>query len=165
MWSYATLVVAAVVVAGCSGGDPVLECNQQVTATCATLYEPTFDNVYNMTLKPHCGSGARSCHSDAGHAGDMSFATIDQAYSELLEAGQDRVIPGDIACSIMIIRTNSADFDIKMPPGSSLPAAEKCALVQWVAQGALREPAPFDAAPPDAAPSDAAIDATLVGAR
>jgi hypothetical protein len=139
MWPTATLfVAAAVLAAGCPGEDPPLECNTQITATCAPLYTPTFDNVYNMTLRPHCGSGAISCHSDDGNAGDMSFATIDQAYAELLEVGADRVIPGDLACSIMLIRTHSTNGDIKMPPGSSLPAAEKCALVQWVAQGALR---------------------------
>jgi hypothetical protein len=102
--------------------------------------------------------------------GGMTFSTIDNAYGELLEPGQDRVIPGDPSCSIMIIRTHATDFSIKMPPGSSLPEAEKCALVQWVAQGASRTPvvydaAPPDAAPPDAAPPDAAIDATIVGAN
>src|SRR5512134_700571 len=79
MWLTATLFVAAAL-AGCSGGDPPLECNMTVTPTCAPLYQPTFDNVYSMTLMPHCGSGTRSCHSDAGMKGGMSFQTIDQAY-------------------------------------------------------------------------------------
>jgi hypothetical protein len=133
-WS--PVVIAAALAAGC-GQDPTLDCLIEVDTTCAPLYTPTFDNVYSMTLAPHCGSGARSCHSDAGQAGGMSFATIDQAYAELLEDGQDRVIPGDAACSIMIIRTQ-ASSSIKMPPGSGLPAAEKCALLQWVANGAQR---------------------------
>jgi hypothetical protein len=134
---FATLVVA-VVIAGCSGGDPPLECNTEITATCAPLYNPTFQNVYDMTLRPHCGSGARSCHSSDGNAGGMSFATIDEAYADLLADGEDRVIPGDIACSVMLIRTHSTQGGVQMPPGSQLPAAEKCSLVQWVAQGALR---------------------------
>jgi len=161
MWPTATLALA-LVVSACGGGTPPLECNTEVTETCATLYPPTFDNVYTMTLAPHCGSGARSCHSDAGMKGGMTFSTIDNAYASLLEPGRDRVIPGDPMCSVMIIRTHSPDFSVKMPPGSSLPAAEQCALVQWVAQGALRNPAEFDASPPDATPADAApIDATL----
>lgn len=160
MWPTATLFVA-LVVGACGGEDPPLECNTQVTTACAPLYPPTFENVYTMTLRPHCGAGARSCHSDSGMKGGMSFDTIDGAYDALLEPGQDRVIPSDPACSVMIIRTHATDFSIKMPPGSSLPAAELCALVQWVANGAERTPGAFDAAVPDASPADASIDATI----
>jgi hypothetical protein len=159
MWPTATLFVA-LVVGGCGGDDPPLECNTQVSAACAPLYPPTFENVYSMTLVPKCGSGARSCHSDSGMKGGMTFSTIDNAYAALLEPGQDRVIPGDPSCSVMIIRTHSLDFSIKMPPGSSLQAPELCALVQWVANGAERTPGVPDAAP-DASPADASIDATI----
>lgn len=137
MWSYVVLAVA-VAGAGCSSGADPTECNDATTATCNPLYTPTFDHVYTMTLQPHCGSDSRSCHSDSGMAGGMSFATIDQAYSALLEPGQDRVIPGDIHCSIMLIRVMSDDSSIQMPRGSSLPDAEKCSLIQWVDQGAQR---------------------------
>lgn len=157
-------VVLAWAVAACGGGDPDLECDTQVTAACAPLYPPTFDNVYTMTLAPHCGSGARSCHSDAGKKGGMTFATIDDAYAALTAAGQDRVIAGDPACSIMIIRTNTTRPTIQMPPGSQLGAAERCSLVQWVAGGALRTGLPalpdaavLDAAPADGAPPDAGV--------
>jgi hypothetical protein len=136
MWPYA--LVLAVGLGACSGGDPTLECNTTVTASCTPLYPPTFDNVYSMTLAPHCGSEAAACHSDAGMKGGMTFSTIEHAYDELLEAGEDRVIPGDPSCSIMIIRTHASSASVKMPPGSTLPDAEKCALVQWVANGAER---------------------------
>jgi hypothetical protein len=138
MASYVALVMTLVVTAGCSSGADPTECNDATTAECAPQYPPTFQNVFDFTLSQHCGSGARSCHSDAGMAGGMSFATIDQAYAELLEAGQDRVIPGDIHCSIMLIRVMSDDSSIQMPRGSSLGDPEKCALIQWVDQGAQR---------------------------
>jgi hypothetical protein len=160
MWSYAALAVTVAVAGGCSGLADPTECNDAITDQCAPLYTPTFQHVYDMTLAPHCGSGARSCHSEAGRAGGMSFGTIDEAYDALLTPGQDRVIPGDIHCSIMLIRTNSTDSSIQMPRGSSLSAAEKCSLVQWVAQGALRYSMP-DAAMPDAAMPDAPIDAGI----
>jgi hypothetical protein len=160
MWPTATLFVA-LVVGGCGGDDPPLECNTQVSAACAPLYPPTFENVYSMTLEPHCGAGARSCHSDSGMKGGMTFDTIDSAYAGLLEPGHDRVIPGDPACSVMIIRTHAPESSIQMPPGSPLPAAELCALVQWVANGAERMPGAIDAALPDASLADASIDATI----
>lgn len=138
MSSYVALAMTIVVTAGCSSGADPTECNDAITATCNPQYPPTFQNVYDFTLAPHCGSGARACHSDQGMAGGMSFATIDQAYAELLEPGQDRVIPGDIHCSIMLIRVMSDDNSIKMPRGSSLEPAEQCALIQWVDQGAQR---------------------------
>jgi len=137
MWFVATMLV--ILPLGCS--SPSLDCNLDVSAACQPLYVPTFDNVYAMTLAPHCGSGARACHSDTGRGG-MSLATVDGAYDELLAPGKDRVIPGDPSCSTMIIRAYSTDGRIKMPPGASLPAPELCALVQWIDMGALRSPAP-----------------------
>jgi hypothetical protein len=166
MWPVATLLVALVAsTTACGGGEPILECNTTVTPACAPLYPPTFENVYTMTLRSDCGSGANSCHSDRGEAGGMSFATIDGAYAALLAPGEDRVIPGDPSCSIMIIRTHTSQSDIKMPPVSGLSEAERCALVQWVAEGALRTPVPPpDAALPDAALPDAALADAMVDA-
>jgi hypothetical protein len=137
------LVVVALALASgaCGPGeeDPPLECIDPATpaldTSCMPLYPPTFDNIYNMTLRPKCvGSG---CHGGGGQGG-LGMSTIDGAYAELLEAEQLRVVPGDPACSEMIIRTTASEQAIKMPPGVSLLAAEKCALVQWVANGALR---------------------------
>jgi hypothetical protein len=101
-------------------------------------YVPTFDNVYSNTLRDTCGSTKSSCHSATGRAGGMSFENIDIAYTQLLDSAQGRVIPGDPACSEMIVRTNSPGKDYQMPPGDPLTAPAQCALVQWVQMGALR---------------------------
>jgi hypothetical protein len=112
-----------------------------VDLTCAPGYVPTFDNVYNNTLSKSCGNDKTSCHSAAGHMAGLVFADEATAYTDLLDkSGIDptrhRVVPGDAACSLMIVRTDSPGKDYQMPPGDPLSAVERCALVQWVAAGA-----------------------------
>lgn len=114
--------------------DPPPDCIT-VDLACAPLYAPTFDNVYTMTLRTTCGSQDASCHSAAGHQGGMTFQDAQHAY-DALRAG--RVVPGDAACSKMIVRTSSPGAGYQMPPGDPLSAAEACALVQWVQAGAAR---------------------------
>lgn len=114
-----------------------------VDTTCAPLYEPTFANVYAMTLRDTCGSARSSCHSAAGKQGGMSFENAATAHAALL-AG--RVVPGDPGCSELIVRTSSPGADYQMPPGDPLNAPERCALIQWVQAGA---PGPQQAAPGD----------------
>lgn len=63
------------------------------------------------------------------------------AYTNLLAPSQrdpnrTRVVPGDPACSTFVVRTNSPGADYQMPPGDALSPQERCALVQWVANGA-----------------------------
>ena len=76
-----------------------------------------------------------SCHSAAGHAGGLSLADQQTAYTELMKEG--RVKPGDPSCSEMIVRTSSPGADYQMPPGDALAEPARCALIQWVQQGAM----------------------------
>ena len=128
-------LVVSLATAGCPGTDSPPACIT-VDASCQPLYVPTFDNVYNNTLKDACGSGRVACHSAAGHQGGMTFEDPQHAFDALL-AG--RVTPGDPACSEMIVRTGSPGADYQMPKGptsASLSKPELCALVQWVQNGA-----------------------------
>jgi hypothetical protein len=118
---------------GCPS-DPPPECIT-VDAACAPLYQPTFTNVYNNTLVAGCGSTMSSCHSASGLAGGVSFEDQQTAYDHLMLSG--RVKPGNAACSEMIVRTSSPGEDYQMPPGDPLMAAEQCALIQWVQNGAM----------------------------
>jgi hypothetical protein len=108
-----------------------------VAVDCAPLYQPDFDNIYNMTLRDTCGSEDVSCHSAAGKQGGMSFEDQQRAYDDLL-AG--RVVPGNPGCSEMIVRTDSPGTEYQMPPGDPLSAPERCALIQWVMAGARPGP-------------------------
>ncbi len=132
-------LVVALALGGCPKTPPP-KCIT-VDTNCGALYLPTFDNVYTMTLAPHCGSTNSSCHSAAGHMGNMSFADEATAYSDLLmpahlDPSRLRVDPGDPDCSLMIVRTDSPGTDYQMPLGDPLPPAERCALIKWVADGA-----------------------------
>jgi hypothetical protein len=118
--------------AGCPG-DPPPACIT-VDTSCAPGYVPTFTNVYDNTLKVTCGSTMSSCHSDQGRAGGLSFADRQTAYDQLMLKG--RVKPFDPGCSEMIVRTSATGADYQMPPGDPLSEPERCALIQWVQQGA-----------------------------
>ncbi|HEY4245054.1 MAG TPA: hypothetical protein VGM88_34800 [Kofleriaceae bacterium] len=124
------LLFAVALVAGC--GDDPPSCIT-VDTSCAPLYAPTFDNVYNITIAQSCGRTDGSCHSDAGREGGMTFADEQTTYTELLSG---RVVPMNPGCSKMIVRTDSPGKDYQMPPGDALSAPERCALIQWVQAGA-----------------------------
>jgi hypothetical protein len=133
------LALAIVILGGCPAATAPACIT--VDTTCAPGYVPNFDNVYRNTLASSCGATRTACHSAAGHQGNMSFEDEATAYAQLMLAAHAdpsrlRVKPGDPACSLMIVRTDSPGADYQMPPGDPLPAAERCALIQWVQCGA-----------------------------
>lgn len=140
MW----LAVVSAALAGCPSEEAPPACVTVDTA-CSPLYAPTFDNIYNNTLRAGCGSGLGSCHS-ANAAGELSLADPAAAHGELLDG---RVVPGDPGCSELVVRTGASGKDYQMPPGSSLAAlsaAERCSLILWVEAGA---PGPVNSAAPE----------------
>ena len=104
-----------------------------IDTTCTPLYQPTFDNVFEMTLEGGCGGTNNACHSRTGRKGNLSFEDPATAHAGLL-AG--RVKAGDAACSEMIVRVTSHGTDYEMPPGAPLSESAQCALIQWVEAGA-----------------------------
>lgn len=139
MW----LAALSAALAGCPDEGP--PACVPVETSCTPLYEPTFENVYQTTLRAGCGGGLAACHSATG-LGKMSLADPAAAHAALL-AG--RVAPGDPGCSELIVRTGAPGKDYQMPPGGALSAAERCSLILWVQAGA---PGPITTA---AAPEDA----------
>jgi hypothetical protein len=128
------LFALACALTACPGEEQPPMCITVDTA-CAPLYPPTFQNVYNMTLRPTCGATNSSCHSASGAQGGLSFADEQTAYDGLLNT---RVTAGDPGCSEMIVRTSSPGTDYEMPPGGGLSGPARCALLQWVQAGAPR---------------------------
>ena len=115
-------------------------CASGVDTQCTPLYAPSFDNIFQNTLQPTCAQNGASCHTAAGHMGGLTYEDPDQAYDLLLGQvdGRARVLPGNPACSILIERLFASDPLRAMPPGAPLSAPERCAFVQWIAQGAKR---------------------------
>ena len=131
--------------AACSGPDQ-LECIE-VDPTCAPLYAPTWDNVFNNTLRPKCGTGGGACHEGSGAHGGLRLDEYETAYRTLTAASKNYVMLEDIPCSELIQRIYAASSSLRMPRGSSLPDSERCALAQWMLAGA---PGPVDAGVLDA---------------
>ncbi len=132
----AAVAVASWLLAGCPGEE--LTC-VEVDLACAPLYEPTFANIFTLTLEPKCAV-SNACHAGARPRGGLDLSEEQRAFDGLLEVAQGRVVPGDASCSELIERvTNTGGF--QMPPGDDahLSAAEVCALTQWVAAGAPRD--------------------------
>ena len=127
------MLLAVCLLAGCPS-EPPPACKTVDTA-CAPGYVPTFTNVYNNTIVPSCGTQNSSCHSERGQAGGLAMHTQDVALQQLQMLG--RVKAGDASCSEMIVRIDSPGTDYQMPVGDPLSPEERCALIQWVEQGAM----------------------------
>jgi len=101
---------------------------------CTQLYPPTYDQVWDQTLAPSCGVGG-SCHPSGGPAGSLTFDDAETTLSELLDGGH--VIPGDPHCSPLMIRLESDDPSVRMPPGETpILASARCSVATWIAEGA-----------------------------
>jgi hypothetical protein len=132
-------LAVATLLAGCPSTPPPACIT--VDTNCAAGYQPTFDNVYNNTIKSSCSGDKSSCHKAPGMDG-LAFPDEPTAYTNLLmPSGRDpsrmRVVPGNAACSLMIVRTHSPGTDYQMPPGQALLPEARCAIAQWVQCGAL----------------------------
>lgn len=105
---------------------------------CDPLYPPTYENAWNNTFSVSCGKD--ECHGGARPRGGMDLSDFDAGYGELLEAGEDRIIPGDPECSELVARIYTKDSDWHMPPGDEVDIldTERCAIAKWVEAGAPR---------------------------
>ena len=122
------------VFAGCSSPDQ-LEC-AVIDPSCAPLYAPTWENVFANTLDPKCGLGGGTCHAGASARAGLRLDQSDLAYQGLTDPGRGYVLVDDVACSELIQRIYSTSDKLRMPKGSSLTTAERCAVTQWVLAGA-----------------------------
>ena len=112
-----------------------------VDAACTPRYQPTFANLYANTLRDSCGSQSGVCHSATGRRGGLSMESADVAFAQLTDAATDRVVAGNPACSELVVRLHGTGEGYLMPPGAPLPAADRCAIEQWIAAGATFTPA------------------------
>jgi hypothetical protein len=138
-WRISALLGTLVLASGCGTEDPTQACVQSLDLTCAPLYDPTFDQVFTRTLKPTCALSGASCHAAEGAMGGLVLTDADSAYAALLgqDGGKGRVVAGDAACSLIIERLDATDARV-MPPGAPLADAERCAVAQWIQNGAKR---------------------------
>ena len=136
------LAALGLAAAGCPNNVPP-QCIT-VDTTCQPGETPDFHDIYIDTIASSCGPTNSSCHSDSFHAGGMSFATEASAYAALLapksmiDPSRPRVDPGNPACSLLVVRTDSpgASYQMPPPPGDPIMPGERCAIIQWILAGA-----------------------------
>ena len=101
-----------------------------------------YDAFYDNLLKNTCAAGDTTCHGRNGGMLGLFLFDRDEAYDYLLGDvdGRARVIAGEPECSVLVQRIESDDSDFRMPPGPTpLRDAERCAIITWIAEGALRQ--------------------------
>ena len=133
----ASAALVALALASCT--PPCVE----VSTDCEPLYEPTFDNVWALTLEPSCALSG--CHVPASAPAGLVLAA-GLAYDNLVNvessqiAGLDRVEPGDPDQSYLLwkLEGNPDRLGQQMPFGASPLDEELLQLVRdWIAAGAM----------------------------
>lgn len=107
-------------------------------SACTPLYQPSFDRVFAETLEPRCAVSGGACHGQAGASGAGGGLVLsDMAGTHATLVDEGFVVPGDAACSALMVRLDTDDPGLLMPPGSQpLDEAERCAVAQWIEAGA-----------------------------
>ena len=109
---------------------------------CTPLYPAEFPVIFDQVLRVTCGAGGTNCHDDAGRKGGLAFVTQSEAYAALtgMDGGKIRVVPGDPACSEMMVRLDLVGHEWSMPPAAALDERARCSIRRWIAGGALASP-------------------------
>lgn len=118
------------------GCDAENQCVELQPTGCLPLYEPTYEAVYQNTLVPSCGQGGIACHATEGAQGGFAVTDIESTYTALID--DERVLPYNASCSLLVTRTETKDATLAMPPGMQLSEAERCAIQIWITEGAKR---------------------------
>lgn len=145
--------VVSALPSGCQGGDSegdgdagAKRCVAFDADACTPSFPAEFDRIHAETLLPICGVAGGACHANASAAGGQGGlvidADVDGSYATLLESrgeGDPFVVAGDVECSALLSRMNTDDEVTLMPPGATpLDEGVRCAVAQWIAEGAAR---------------------------
>lgn len=110
--------------------------------SCAPLFPPTFDRIYDEVLAGEgaqgCATDSRACHNSAeaaGAGGGLVFSgTRDEVYDALMP-----FVDAAPSCGPFSVRLNIEDPDFVMPPGNTpIDEGARCSIAQWVEAGAPR---------------------------
>jgi hypothetical protein len=132
---------------GASQSDPLPACVSPTAAespdSCPPLYSPTFPEIFQHTLSATCATSGVSCHGVDGKQGGLVFQDEQSSYDALLGdagGGKRRVVPGDVACSEVMVRLDVSGHSWSMPPNEPIDDRVRCSIRKWIASGASREP-------------------------
>ena len=110
--------------------------------SCTPLYPAEFPVIYRQVLSASCASAGPSCHGEQGQQGGLTLSSEAGSYGALLglEGHKQRVVPGDPACSEMMVRLDLTGHAWSMPPGAPLDERARCSIRRWIASGAAAAP-------------------------
>lgn len=115
-----------------SADDGAPSCVDYDHTSCELLYPATYDQVWSQTVESTCSGGGAACHE-----GDVGLTFTDPATTHASLLSEALVVPGDPACSPLMVRLLSDDPSLRMPPGQT-PIADGaiCSIATWIADGA-----------------------------
>jgi hypothetical protein len=118
-------------------------CLDPLPRDCQPAFPPTYTGFYDNLLRETCGAASTggSCHGPNGKKAGLVLSDRTEAYDYLLGQidGRARVVPSDPECSLLEQRLESKDPSFVMPPGAKLSEYQRCAIRQWIANGAKRD--------------------------
>lgn len=120
-----------VLIALCLGCAPAGVCSNPPVPDCTGTPPPDLATLQATVLGPRCVV-MTACHSFEEHQGGVILATPEAAASSLAPY----VIPGDPRCSDLGFRVTTDEPLLRMPPANRLSAAERCAVLAWIRDGA-----------------------------
>jgi hypothetical protein len=128
---------------GCGHAAPSEpSCVEGLSTECQPLYDPpTYQRIFDTIFQPTCATGKGTCHTSDGQKAGLVFEDADIAYHLLLGEGgaRARVLPKNAACSILEMRVENQDPNVRMPPGPvPLLPSQRCMITQWIESGAAR---------------------------
>jgi len=116
------------------------DCVENLNLNCSPSDDPPiYPTIYPTLIQPQCTLGS-SCHSADGAMGGLVLAKADDTYDTLLglKGGTKYVVPGDAACSPLMVRLESHDPNFQMPRGSRFSEPQLCDFVKWIQAGAQK---------------------------
>jgi hypothetical protein len=122
------------------GPDAPPDCVENLNLNCAPIDDPPiYSTIYQVRIQPQCTLGS-GCHSADAAMGGLVLTNADDTYGTLLglKGGTKHVVPGDAACSPLMVRLESHDPNFQMPRGSRLTEPELCDFVKWIQAGAQK---------------------------
>jgi Planctomycete cytochrome C len=91
--------------------------------------------IHAAIVVPTCAT--IGCHSDFSEQGNLNLEEEQEGYDELLNSLPRRVVPGNPAGSLLMVRLQGIGGQ-RMPPDAPLPAADVELIGRWIENGAAR---------------------------
>jgi hypothetical protein len=137
----ASLAVTGLVACGGDDDGEQAACVPAAQPACDASINIDFESLHTNLLSQRCGTNGGGCHGANATQGNLVLTTPDAAYAALLglDGTSSRVVAGDPTCSLLMQRLETDDAEKRMPRfENKLPEGLRCAVRQWIEQGAAR---------------------------